>query len=125
MTIYIDLNKYSAEAQKILFIIILAHEICHFAYYYELFLNLGDNAGVISHSNFTHAISGTFMGSVIQELDKTSQTVFDEHNITDLLSNFRKFPKSHFSKGQKTNIDYQKLLDDFLNHLNFDKLLGH
>jgi len=117
-TIYIDFSKYSEEIQKTLFFIILAHEVCHFAFYYELFIALGDNTGIVTHSNFTHAISGTFMGTVIQEHDKTSQTLFDGHSIANLVRNLKKFPKSHFSKGNETKIDYQSFLDDFLKHFN-------
>jgi hypothetical protein len=119
--IYIDLSKYSENSKNVqdtLFSIILAHEICHFAFYYELFLMLGDNTGIVAHSNFTHSISGTFMGAVIQEQDKTSQTLFDGHNIADLVRNLKEFPKSHFSKGHETKIDYKRFLDGFLKHFN-------
>jgi hypothetical protein len=121
-TIYIDLRQYSEEIQRILWSIIIAHEICHFAFYYELFIKLGDSTGIRSHSYFTHAVSTKLIGAVTNEQDNTSQTIFEEHDIISLLSNLRKFPKIHFSKGKKTEIDYQQFLDNFLNHLNLDKL---
>jgi hypothetical protein len=82
-TVYIDFSKYDDEIQKVLFPIILSHEICHFAFYYELFLKLGDNTGIVTHSNFTHSISDSFMGTFLHENQKTSRTIFDGHNIID------------------------------------------
>jgi hypothetical protein len=123
-TIYIDLKGFIGNPHKVLTSMILAHEICHFAFYYELFINLGDSTDIRTHSNFTHAVSTKLIGAVTNEPDNTSQTIIDEHDMLNLLSNFRKFPKSHFSKGQKTNIDYQKFLVDFLKHLDLDTLLG-
>jgi len=122
-TIFIDLSSFSGIAHKIFSTSIIAHEICHFAFYYELFINLGDSTGIRTHSDFTHAVSAKLIGAVTNEQDNTSQTIFDEHDIVSLLSNLRKFPKSHFSKGQKTNIDYQKFLNSFLEHMNMDALL--
>jgi hypothetical protein len=115
-TIYIDLSGFNESIHKILLPIILAHEICHFAFYYELFINLGDSTDIRTHSNFTHAVSTKLIGAVTTEQDNTSQTIIDEHDMVSLLSNLRKFPKSHFSKRQKTRIDYQRFLDDFLKH---------
>ena len=123
-TIYIDLRNYSEEIQRILSSIIIAHEICHFAFYYELFLKLGDSTGVRTHSDFTHEVSIKLIGAVTNEQDNTSQTIFDEHNIKNLISNFRRFPKRHFSKGKETKIDYQKLLDDLLQHIQFNEMLA-
>ena len=117
--IYIDLSKFDGKVFRLISSLIIAHEICHFAYYYELFLKLGDNTGIVAHSNYTHIISGTLMGAVTQEQDKTSQTIFDEHNIRDLLKNLRKYPKRHFAKGRETKIEYRDFLDDFLKHLGF------
>jgi len=120
--IYIDPSKINKKAFEVLSLIIISHEICHFAFYYELFLKLGDNTGIVAHSNYTHTISGTFMEGVTQEQDKTSQTIFDEHNINELLRNLRNYPKKHFAKGKETKIDYRAFLDDFLVHLRFDKI---
>jgi len=118
-TIYIDLHNYSKEAKKILAPIIIAHEICHFAFFYELFIKLGDSTGIRAHSDFTHAVSSKLIGAVTNEQDNTSQTLFDEHDINNLIQNFRKFTKIHFSKGRETKIDYQKLLDDLLKHMHY------
>ncbi|WP_461254919.1 hypothetical protein [Treponema sp. R80B11-R83G3] len=121
-TIYIDLSRFIDLVDKTLFQIILAHEICHFVFYYELFLKLGDNTGIRSNNDFIHAVSSKLIGAVTNERDNTSQTIFDEHNIANLLNNLRNFQSIHFSKGQETNINYQKFLDDFLQHLNIDEL---
>jgi hypothetical protein len=115
--IYIDTDKIDGEAFEIFSAIILAHEICHFSFYYELFIKLGDNTGITAHSNFTHAVSVTMMGAITEEEDSASQTIFDEHNISDLLKNLRKYPKRHFTKGKESKIDYQLFLDKFLDRL--------
>jgi len=123
-TIYIDKSKIDEDVFEIFSSIIIAHEICHFAFYYELFLKLGGNTGIITHSNFTHVVSGTLMDAITKEQNSTYQTIFDEHDIRNLLRNIRKFPKKHFSKGKETKINYQKLLDGFLRHIHYDKMLA-
>ena len=120
--IYIDKKKIPDPVYKIFVSIILAHEVCHFAYYYELFLKLGDNTSMFTHSNFAHAVSVKLIGAVTQELDSTSQTIADEHDVEDLAKNFRKFPKKHFSKGRETFINYKELIDSFYNHLHIGKM---
>jgi len=121
--IYIDTDKIYEDVFEIFLAIILAHEICHFSFYYELFIKLGDNTGIAAHSNFTHAVSVTMMGAITEEDDSTSQTIFDEHNISDLLKNLRKYPKKHFTKGKESKIDYQVFLDEFLGFLRFGEKL--
>jgi len=121
--IYIDTDKIHGDAFRILSAIILAHEMCHFSFYYELFIKLGDNTGIAAHSNFTHAVSATMMGAITEEEDSTSQTIFDEHNIIDLARNMRRFPKKHFTKGKESKIDYQVFLDNFLDCLRYREML--
>jgi len=122
--IFIDLDKFSGTAFEIFASIIIAHEICHFAYYYELFIKYGDNTGIEAQSNFTHAVSITMMGAITEEKDNTNQTIFDEHNLNELVNNMRKYPKKHFTKGKESKIDYHKLLDDLLKHLKFENMLA-
>jgi len=121
--IYIDTDKINGSAFEIFSAMILAHEICHFSFYYELFIKLGDNTGIAAHSNFTHAVSVTMMGAITEEEDSTSQTIFDEHDIIDLLRNLRKYPKRHFTKGKESKIDYHSFLDKFLERLRFSEKL--
>jgi len=122
-TIYIDMDKIGGDASKIFSAIILAHEMCHFSFYYELFLKLGDNTGTAAHSNFTHAVSVTMMGAITEEEDNTSQTIFEEHNIIDLARNMKRFPKKHFTKGKESKIDYQDFLDKFLKRMHYGEML--
>jgi len=122
--IYIDVDKVDGEAFKIFSAIILSHEICHFSFYYELFIKLGDNTGIIAHSKFTHAVSFTMMDAITEEEDKTSQTIFDEHNINDLVRNMRRYPKKHFTKGKDSKIDYQGFLDKFLDRLHYNEMVA-
>ena len=117
LVIYIDERKIQGSAQDIFASVILAHEVCHFAFYYELFLRLGDKVSSALHNNFTHAVCGTLIGAVTQERDSTRQTLFEEHSIRELVENFRLYPKEHFSRGNGTVIDYMGLIDDFYNRL--------
>jgi len=121
--IYIDPDEIEGDAFKIFASIIIAHEICHFAYYYDLFIRLGDNTGIEAQSYFTYAISATMMGAITEEKDSTSQTIFDEHNLEDLVKNTRKYPKKHFTKGKESRLNYHKFFDNFLDHLHFEKML--
>jgi len=122
-TIYVDLRRIASIEQKICLLIILAHEICHFTFYYELFVRLGDNTGILSHSNFTHEVSNKLIGAVTSEQDNTSQTIFDEHNIEELVRTFGQYNKNHFTKGNSTLINFHTFFKNFLNHLGFKRTL--
>lgn len=129
LVIYIDeekiLNAIKANkfVYKILILTIFAHEVAHFASYYEFFIKLGDNTGIVAHSNFAHTVSVKLMGAVTQEHDSTNQTIVDEHSLKDLGRNYRNFPQKHYSKGRTTNIDYKKMIDAFYRHLRIDELI--
>jgi hypothetical protein len=122
-TIYIDLQKINGPAFNVLSLIILTHEICHFAYYYELFIRLGGNTGIRVQNDFTYSVSGKLIDAVITEQDSTSETIIDEHNIAELLATFGNYDKKHFTKGGGTLIDYFSFFHDFLDHLQVEKML--
>jgi hypothetical protein len=69
------------------------------------------------HDNFTHIVSRKLAGAITQEQDSTSQTIFDEHNIKELVQNFGKYDQKHFSKGNETKLNYNYLFDCFLERL--------
>ncbi|MCL2759839.1 MAG: hypothetical protein FWD22_06460 [Treponema sp.] len=123
-TIYIDVNKIKGDAFNILSSIILAHEICHFAYYYELFLRLGGTTATRVQNNFTWQIADKLINAVIEEQDSTSQTNIDEHSIIEMVETFENYDKKHFTKGDSILTDYSVLFLDFLDRLNFDKMLN-
>ena len=122
-TIYIDPSKIDGEPFEVFSIIILAHEICHFAFYYELFIKSGDDINKIVHTTFKNTLLGKFEVTVSQEQEEPGHTYLEAHEIDDLLKNFKKFPESHFTNGLKTKIDYRKFLDDFVKHLDYGKKL--
>ena len=124
LVIFIDTRKITGEIYEILFLLILAHEVCHFVFYYELFIKLGDNTGIVTHSNFTHIVAIKLIEAIIEEQDSTSQTIMDEHDIDSLARNYRNFPKKHFTKGKDSNIDYKHLLDDFFNYLHIGEKIN-
>jgi hypothetical protein len=117
-TIYIDVNKIEGPVFKVFSSLIIAHEICHFAFYYELFINLGDNTGIRLQNNFKYQVSDKLIDAVIEEQDSTFQTNVDEHNITELIDTFGKYDKRHFTKGSGTLIDYYGFFHDFFSYLN-------
>jgi hypothetical protein len=104
-------------------LIILAHEICHFAYYYELFIEIGDSTGSREQNIFKYQVSEKLIDSVIEEEDSTSQTNIDEHNIEELVETFGMYDKKHFTKGGGTLINYYDFFHDFLDHLGYDQVL--
>ena len=122
-TIYIDTQKIEGPFFEVLSSIILAHEICHFSYYYELFIKLGENTGIRVQNNFTYQVSDKLIDAVIEEEDSTSQTNIDEHNIAELVDTFGKYDKKHFTKGGGTLIDYYGFFHDFLDYLHFEEKL--
>ena len=122
-TIYIDVEKIKGPAFKVLSSIILAHEICHFAYYYELFIRLGGNTGIRVQTNFTYQVADRLIDAVIEDQDSTSQTNIDEHDIEELVDTFGKYDKNHFAKGDGTLIDYYSFFHNFLDRLHFRETL--
>ena len=122
-TIYIDVDEIKGPAFNVLSSIILAHEICHFAYYYELFIRLGGTTGIRVQNNFTYQVSDKLIDAVIEEQDSSSDTNIDEHNLAELIETFGKYDKKHFTKGDATLIDYYSFFHNFLDHLNYDEML--
>jgi len=121
-TIYIDIAKITGPYLRPLFLLILAHEICHFAYYYELFIWLGDTTGIRAQNEFKYHISNKLIDAVTEE-DVTYQTVIDEHNIEELINTFGDYNKNHFAQGSRTVLDYLSYFRDFLEHLRFREIL--
>jgi hypothetical protein len=122
-TVYIDVKKIEGPAFDLLSSIIIAHEICHFAFYYELFINLGDNTGIRLQNNFKYQVSDKLIDAIVEEQDSTFQTNIDEHNITELIDTFGKYDRKHFTKGSGSLIDYYGFFHDFLGYLNYDEKL--
>jgi hypothetical protein len=116
-TIYIDVDKIEGPEFKPKSSLILSHEICHFAYYYELFIWLGGTTGIRVQNDFKYHVSDKLIGAVIQEQDITSQTNIDEHNMTELIDTFGSYDKNHFTKGNHSLIDYFSFFNDFFDRL--------
>lgn len=126
-TIYIDIEKIRTHFTdplgfKLMSLIILAHEICHFAYYYELFVGIGDSTGSREQNIFKYQISEKLIDAVIEEDDSTSQTNIDEHDIEELVDTFGRYNKEHFTKGGGTLINFNDFFYNFLEHLNYNQI---
>jgi len=122
-TIYIDLGKIEGPAFKILSLIIIAHEICHFAYYYELFIRLGGTTGIRVQNSFKYEVSDKLIDAVTEEHNGTFETYVDEHNIEELIETFGRYDKKHFARGSGTLIDYFSFFRDFLDHQDLSSML--
>ncbi|MDR3247408.1 MAG: hypothetical protein LBT39_01360, partial [Treponema sp.] len=115
--IYIDSSrKYeniTSDLKAILFKLFLSHETCHFAFYYELFINLGADLTNTVYEQFQNTVSGRLSHAITNEQDITSQTVVEEHSYEELVKNVGKYPNSHFSKNNQTSLDYNSLFISF------------
>jgi hypothetical protein len=110
-------KKITADLKAVFLKLILSHEICHFAFYYELFINLGAALSSVIYTRFKNTVSGKLKDAITQEKDITSETVVDEHSYEELILNFGRYPQEHFTKRNKSNIDYQEFFVIFFNFL--------
>jgi len=122
--IYLNSAKLNLQNafQRIAFAVILSHEICHFAFYYEFFLSLGGERSSNDYNNFKNKIVSTFEGGI----DTIGKTPVDKHTFPDLinLNNLletikilENYPKEHFANKNPTDIDYRSFFFHFLKHL--------
>lgn len=120
-TIYIDTSKIKGDFFRDISSIILAHEICHFAFYYELFLTLDGTTETEEEKldKFISIVSGSLLNAVEgqKEQNRLSQTIFDEHNTADLVKLVSLYPMEHFARGQESNIFYRSFFLDFIDHM--------
>ena len=120
--IFVDLSKDSVNMTKdlkdVCLKLILSHEICHFAFYYELFLDLGKGGiSTTIYDTFRNIVSGTLKDAITPEKDMTSETVIEEHTLTELLRNCTLYPNSHFCKNRATSLDFQNLFSNFFDFI--------
>jgi len=120
--IYIDSSrKYPNIADDVKTIfqkMVLSHEICHFVYYYELFLQLGDDLTSTVYTQFQSIISGKLKNAIIGETDITSETVIEEHKYEEFIRNFWNYPNSHYDKDNRTSHDFTESNRNFFRYLN-------
>jgi len=119
--IYIDSSKKNKKITEDLITIfsklILSHETCHFAFYYELFLRLGADLSNTLYEQFQNIVSGKFKKAITNEKDITSETVVEEHSYAELVKNFGNYPNSHYAKGYPTELNYNELFISFFEYL--------
>ena len=112
-TIFIDTKKIEGHLFHSFLILLIAHQVCHFAFFYELFINLEDKKELSLHKDFKHALSS------IDKQNKVNKKGSEEHSITNIIENMGKFNKKHFANGKASSINYECFYKDFINHLNF------
>ena len=119
--IFIDSSKkyenITEDLKNILSKLIISHETCHFAFYYELFFQLGADLTSTVYTQFQSIVSGKLKDSIIRETDSTSETVVEEHSYEELIKNFGNYQKNHYSKGNRTDLDYYLLFISFFGFL--------
>ena len=119
--IYIDSSKkfsnITEDLKTILSKLILSHETCHFAFYYELFFKLGADLTNTLYEEFQNIVSGKLSDAITNEMDITSETVVEEHRYKELIENFGNYPNSHYAKNNSTELEYNKLFLSFFGFL--------
>jgi len=119
--IYIDSSKkhkkITEDLKNIFLKLVLSHETCHFAFYYELFLRLGADLSNTLYEQFQNIVSGKLKKAITNEKDITSETVIEEHSYKELIENFGNYPKSHYAKGNPTELNYNELFLSFFEYL--------
>jgi hypothetical protein len=124
--IFIDSSITEAVLFQPFLSIILAHQICHFAFFYESYIKYVNNKNKINmYNNFIDNVSNiipSYNDNIIDSLfdKKYIDSLFDKkYNIIDLIKKFGKYPKEHFTHNKDSNINYEELFNDLINHLNF------
>jgi hypothetical protein len=120
LIIHIDTLKFDNaidEAKKVIVKAVLAHEMRHFAFYYELFSTLGGDNTQMVYNQFKNIASDKFEKATALENDKTSETIVDEHNITEFLFRMGRYPKEHFCGRKDSYINYTYLFMKFFDYL--------
>ncbi|MDR0908838.1 MAG: hypothetical protein LBM77_03640 [Spirochaetaceae bacterium] len=119
--IYIDSSrKYTNMTQDLRNIFIkafLAHEVCHFAFYYELFLVLGGEISTKTVDMFQNKVSHKLPNAISIEQNNTYETVVEEHQYSEFINNFDKYPAKHFTKNNPSDLDYKELFNMFFYYL--------
>jgi hypothetical protein len=118
--IFIDSSITEAVLFQPFLSIILAHQICHFAFLYESYIKYEDNKNKIRNYN-------DFIGTVTDVIpaynDNINESMFDKNNtdyhIINLIKKYGKYPKEHFTHKKDSDINYEELFNDLINHLNF------
>jgi len=119
--IYVDSSRkfsnITEDLRAIVSKLILSHETCHFAFYYELYLNLGANLTNTVYDKFRNTVAGKLAGAITEEKDITSQTIVEEHSYKELIATFGNYPDSHYAKKSQTKLDYNSLFLSFFKDL--------
>jgi hypothetical protein len=122
-TVFFDADRFHGEAEKLNLAVILAHEICHFVFYYELFLEMGGVSSSSVYSKFKNAISSKHEGSLFEKIFD-NHTLSNIRDIPNLIRVLELFPPKHFSKDIITSkIDYRSFFRHFLKHIFKDDVL--
>jgi len=114
--IFIDTAKIDGPLFRPFLVILLAHQICHFAFYYELFIKHENNTGNTMHKNFISDVTSNKYIEDKQEI--IYQNLIDVHSIPDLLKDMGEISKVHFTRSLDSIIDYERFFYDFIEHMN-------
>ena len=119
--IYVDsaekYEKLTDDLKTIFEKMVLSHETCHFAFYYELFFQLGADLTSTVYTQFQSIVSGKLKDAITDEADITSETLVEEHMYEEFLRNFWEYPNSHYDKKGHTHHDYNASNKQFFGYL--------
>jgi len=117
LVVYFDSNKFHGGAHNINIAVVLAHEICHFVFFYELFLEKGGVFCTDVYNKFKNSISGKLEDSFFNyKFDM--HNLFNIRDLPNVIRLFEDFTTEHFSKNIiDSKIDYRSFFRHFLKHL--------
>jgi hypothetical protein len=82
--------------------------------YRTQFFNLGSDLNNTLYEQFQNIVSGKLRDAITNEADITSETVVEEHRYDELIINFGKYPNSHYTKNNPTELIIPNYLFHFL-----------
>jgi hypothetical protein len=113
--ILINNSKFHGVMPRINLTVIFAHEICHFAFFYEFYILIKEKNKIEKFNYFRDNISTALIGYL-------KDYKFDNHILPEetpeLIVEFSNFPNEHFTQRRPSEIEYKSFFLHFLEYLN-------
>jgi len=113
--IFINNSRFRGVMPKINLAVIFAHEICHFAFFYEFYMLIKGKNKIEIYKKFKDNISVALIGYI-------KDYKFDNHVLPEetpeLIVEFSNFPNEHFTQKRPSEIEYKSFFLHFLDYLN-------
>jgi hypothetical protein len=113
--ILINNSRFRGVMPRINLSVIFAHEICHFAFFYEFYMLIKGKNKIEVFNKFKDTISAALKGYL-------KNYKFDNHVLPEetpeLIAEFSNFPNEHFTQKRPSEIEYKSFFLHFLDYLN-------